>query len=91
MNEAQAYVVHYGGANQSYPNDATLMGYSEKNTWTLAVVDIPTLNDGEKIYFYVQAFNEKGVGKDDIEKAAYLNENSLGSAWSDAVVLAQTP
>lgn len=63
------------------------MGYSEQNSWTLTADDVPVLVEGDKIYIYIQTFTEKGVGADDIAKAAYLNENKLGSAWSKAVIL----
>lgn len=89
--KAQAYVIHYSNANESDPHDATMMGYSETTSWTLAAKDVPTLNSGEKLYLYVQTFNVKGRGATDIEKAAYLNEHELGSAWSDPVILTKTP
>ncbi|MDV7772408.1 DUF1071 domain-containing protein [Enterococcus hirae] len=73
--------------NESDPHEATFMGYSETTSWTLAAKDVPTLNSTDKIYLYVQTFNKKGTGANDIEKAAYLNENALGSAWSDPVIL----
>lgn len=63
------------------------MGYSEQNSWILSTDDVPTLAEGDKIYIYIQTFTEKGTGADDIAKAAYLNENKLGSTWSKAVVL----
>lgn len=87
VDGAQAYVIHYGDANQSDPHQAIKMGYSETNSWTLAAKDVPSLNSTDKIYLYVQTFNKKGTGANDIEKAAYLNENALGSAWSDPVIL----
>ena len=67
------------------------MGYSETPSWTLAAADVPALEAGDKIYLYVQTFNVKGRGANDIEKAAYLNEHELGSAWSDPVILTKTP
>lgn len=86
--EAQAYVSHYGNANQSDPHDAIMMGYSEKNSWTLATEIVPTLEPGNKIYLYVQAYNVLGKGKDEIEKAQYLYDGPFtGSAWSRPVVL----
>ncbi|EON3036600.1 fibronectin type III domain-containing protein [Enterococcus faecium] len=91
VTKAQAYVIHYGNANESDPHDATMMGYSETTSWTLAAKDVPTLNSGEKLYLYVQTFNVKGRGATDIEKAAYLNEHELGSAWSNPVILTKTP
>ncbi|MFS7400681.1 fibronectin type III domain-containing protein [Carnobacterium maltaromaticum] len=84
---AKSYVTHYAEANQSDPHQAVFMGYSEQNSWTLSADDVPALVEGDKIYIYIQTFTEKGVGADDIAKAAYLNENKLGSAWSKAVIL----
>lgn len=85
---AQAYVTHYGGANQSDPKDAKFMGYSETTTWTLKSADVPELEAGDKIYIYVQSFREKGEGANEIEKARFLNEGEFtGSAWSKEVVL----
>ncbi|WP_438766901.1 hypothetical protein [Enterococcus sp. DIV0436a] len=40
VDGAQAYVIHYGNANESDPHEATFMGYSETTSWTLAVKDI---------------------------------------------------
>lgn len=91
MEGAQAYVTHYGNANQSDPKQATMMGYSETNTWTLDAADVPTLTQDDKIYLYVQAYNVKGVGEDNIEKARYLHDGDfIGSAWSQPVELTKT-
>ncbi|HFD6482296.1 TPA: fibronectin type III domain-containing protein [Enterococcus hirae] len=91
VDGAQAYVIHYGNANESDPHDATMMGYSETPSWTLETKDVPSLVSTDKIYLYVQTFNKKGTGANDIEKAAYLNEHALGSAWSEPVILTKTP
>lgn len=89
---AKSYIVHYADANQSDPSRAVYMGYTETNSWTLAANDVPTLVDGDKIYFYVQAYNEVGQGASDIEKASYLHDGDfLGSAWSEPVILTKTP
>lgn len=81
-------MIHYGEANQSDPQQATFMGYSETNEWSLATANVPELQTGDKIYFYVQAYNEVGVGSDDSEKARYLHDGEfIGSAWSDPVIL----
>lgn len=88
IEDAQSYVLHYGNANQSEPTQAVNMGYTETNSWTLATGDVPTLTAGDKIYLYVQTYNQKGVGVDDIEKARYLHDGDfIGSEWSDPVVL----
>lgn len=87
VDGAQAYVIHYGDANESDPHKAVKMGYSETTSWKLDAADVPTLEAGDEIYFYVQAFNEIGEGASDIEKAAFLNENKLGSAWSEPIIL----
>jgi len=88
---AKAYVIHYGGANESDPHSAIFMGYTESATWTLAVGDVPVLAKDDKIYFYVQAYKDLGIGENDIEKARYLHDGDfLGSAWSDPVILTKT-
>lgn len=79
-----SYVIHYSGANQSEPSQATMMGYSETNSWILDGSKVPVASPGDKIYIYVQGFNETGQGATDVEKAAYLNENGFGSEWSAA-------
>ncbi|MFK4900598.1 fibronectin type III domain-containing protein [Lactococcus petauri] len=86
-NEAKAFVIHYGNANQSDPHEAIYMGYTESKSWTLSSADAPALQVGDKLYLYVQSFNEVGTGANDIEKAQYLNTNVLGSEWSKEVVL----
>ncbi|MDG6115429.1 fibronectin type III domain-containing protein [Lactococcus formosensis] len=88
VSEAQSYLIHYSGANQSDPKDAKFMGYSETNSWTLAAKDVPTLDTGDKIYLYVQSYREKGVGADDVAKAQYLHDGPFtGSAWSTVATL----
>ncbi|USI66437.1 fibronectin type III domain-containing protein [Lactococcus petauri] len=88
VSEAQSYLIHYSGANQSDPKDAKFMGYSESNSWTLNAVDVPELEVGDKIYLYVQSYREKGIGADDIAKAQYLHDGPFtGSAWSTVVML----
>ncbi|MDG6113748.1 fibronectin type III domain-containing protein [Lactococcus formosensis] len=88
VSEAQAYIVHYGNANQSDPHDAIFMGYTESNTWTLALENVPELQTGDKIYFYVQAYKQKGQGSTEVEKARYLHDGDfIGSSWSDVTVL----
>jgi hypothetical protein len=67
------------------------MGYTESNSWALASGDVPSLQPGDKLYLYVQTFNEVGTGANDIEKAQYLNTNALGSDWSEPVVLTVAP
>ncbi|EOS7999108.1 fibronectin type III domain-containing protein [Enterococcus hirae] len=85
---AKTYLTHYGNANQSDPKQAVNMGCTESNTWNLSVENIPLLEDGDKIYIYVQAYNELAVGADEVEKARYLHDGDfLGSAWSDPIVL----
>lgn len=79
-----SYVIHYSGANQPEPSQATMMGYSETNSWILDGSKVPAASPGDKIYLYVQGFNKVGQGATDVEKAAYLNENGFGSEWSAA-------
>ncbi len=88
VDEAQSYLTHYSGANQPDPKDATFMGYSETNSWTLQAADVPTLEAGDDIFIYVQAYKEKGIGTDDVEKAKYLHDGEFtGSDWSEPVML----
>ncbi|EPF4429093.1 hypothetical protein ACSSP6_004999 [Escherichia coli] len=87
VKNAKAYVLHYADANESDPKKAIYMGYTETTTWTLAAKDVPALEEEDKFYLYVQTFNVLGEGANDIEKAAFLNENKLGSAWSEPLVL----
>ncbi|WP_179189782.1 fibronectin type III domain-containing protein [Enterococcus faecium] len=84
---AKSYVIHYANANESDPHKAKMMGYSETNSWTLAAENVPSLVEGDKFYLYVQTFNELGEGSNEIEKAEFLNENKLGSAWSEPIIL----
>jgi len=64
------------------------MGYSETADWILSVADVPTLETGDEIYLYVQTYNDKGVGDNDLEKARYLHDGPFtGSAWSVPVVI----
>ncbi len=91
MEGAKSYLTHYGDANVSDPKKATKMGYTETSSWTLAAENVPSLNDGDKIYIYVQAYNELGVGDNDIEKARYLHDGPFtGSEWSKPVILTKT-
>ncbi|WP_029645118.1 hypothetical protein [Enterococcus faecalis] len=84
---AKSYVIHYANANESDPHRAVFMGYTETNTWTLSKEDLPENKAGDKLYFYVQTFNDLGKGTNDIEKASYLNTNKLGSAWSEPTII----
>lgn len=64
------------------------MGYTETNSWKLAASNVPTLKTGDKITLYVQAYVQKGLGANDVEKARYLHDGPfLGSAWSQKVEL----
>ncbi|WP_430609688.1 hypothetical protein [Enterococcus sp. DIV0876] len=64
------------------------MGYSTTNKWTLAAADVPASETGDKLYFYVQAYENLGVGATDVEKAQYLHDGDfLGSAWSKSITL----
>lgn len=85
---AKSYLTHYGDANVSDPKKAIKMGYTETSSWTLAAENVPALSEGDKIYIYVQAYNDLGGGADEIEKARYLHDGEfIGSAWSIPVVL----
>lgn len=88
VGKAQAYLTHYSEANHADPKDAKFMGYTETNSWTLQAADVPALKTGDKLYLYVQAYKEKGVGADDVAKAIYLHDGEFtGSAWSTVVIL----
>lgn len=64
------------------------MGYTETNSWKLNASDVPTLTTGDKITFYVQTYEQLGVGANDVEKARYLHDGPFtGSAWSQKVEL----
>lgn len=87
--EAKSYLIHYGPANSTDPHDAEFMGYSETTNFTLAAEDIPVgATTGDKIPFYVQAYNVIAPsGTTNVEKAAALHDatNITGSAWSSKV------
>ncbi|MDR2059471.1 MAG: fibronectin type III domain-containing protein [Lactococcus lactis] len=88
--KAKAYLIHYADANKTDPHDAKYMGYTETNSWTLATANVPTLVTGDKIYFYVQAYNVVAPsGTTEIGKAAALHDadNITGSAWSAPTIL----
>lgn len=79
---AQAYVVHYGDVGKT-TKDAVHLGYTEADNFTLAAADVPAHAAGDKVYFYVQAFDVAGTGADDAAKAQALNEgDDKGSAWA---------
>ncbi|MEG1487435.1 fibronectin type III domain-containing protein [Lactococcus sp.] len=84
-----AYLIHYGDANTTDPHDAKYMGYSETTKFTLAASDVPVgATTGDKIPFYVQAYNVVAPsGTTNVEKAAALHDapNITGSAWSTVV------
>ncbi len=85
-------MIHYGDANVSDPKQATKVGYTETTSWKLAAENVPALGAGDKIYLYIQTYNDVGVGADEIEKARYLHDGEfVGSAWSDPVILTKTP
>ncbi|WP_311924264.1 fibronectin type III domain-containing protein [Enterococcus avium] len=92
VDGAKAYIIHYGNANQSNPSDAAFMGYSETANWSLNTGDVPTLNDGDQLYFYVQTYNEVGIGDNDVDKAQYLHDGSFtGSEWSEPAIVTKNP
>lgn len=88
VSGAKSYLIHYSDANQSDPKQAIYMGYTESNAWTLFSSNVPTTESGDKLYFYVQAYDEVGVGSNDVEKARYLHDGEfVGSAWSKPAIL----
>lgn len=59
------------------------MEYTTDTSYTLSADKVPAHASGDKIYFYVQAFSDKGVGSTTEEQAEYLNAGQfLGSDWS---------
>lgn len=84
---AGSYVVHYGNANVTDPKQMIFMGYSATPSWTLDETNVPAMEDGDTITLAVMAYNEVGQGANDVEKAAWLNTNGHGSAWSELVTL----
>lgn len=88
VSEAKSYLIHYADANKTDPHDAKYMGYTETNSWTLAAENVPDLATGDKLYLYVQTYDEKGVGATEAAKAQYLHDGPyLGSAWSTPTIL----
>lgn len=83
MDKAQAYVVHCSPANDPDPKNAIFMFYSETSDYRFTPSKLQPHNAGDKLYFYVQTFEVKGVGANETEKAQYLNSTQFGSAWSD--------
>lgn len=79
---AKSYVIHYLNGDTSDGHEMIYMGYSETKTWTLTEATHGQPMTG-KWTLAVQAFDVVGQGANDIEKAAYLNEHALGSAWSN--------
>lgn len=64
------------------------MGYSETTSFILAAENIPAgATTGDKIPFYVQAYNHVAPsGTTNVEKAAALHDaNYIGSEWSSKV------
>ena len=88
VEDAKAYLIHYGPANAVDPHDAVFMGYSETNSWTLTAENVPVMNTGDKLNFYVQTFDDFGIGANEVEKAQYLHDGEFtGSAWSEPIEL----
>lgn len=66
--------------------DAIYMEYTETNSYTLTADKVPTHKTGDKIYIYVQTFDQTGVGDSTEAKAQYLNAGPfLGSDWTTGV------
>lgn len=83
MDKAQAYVVHCSPANDPDPKNAIFMFYTETSDYRFTPSKLQNHVAGDKLYFYVQTFEVKGVGANETEKAQYLNSTQFGSAWSD--------
>lgn len=90
-NGAKAYVTHYADANVTDAKQAVYMGYATGTDWSLAADKVPAHKLGDTITLYVQSFARVGTGADDIAKAADLNSNAKGTAWSAAVTVEFKP
>lgn len=92
VDGAQSYIVHYINKDTDTPSELTYMGYTETPKWTLddALATAPIANS--TFTLAVQAYREKGVGKDQVEKARYLHDGEfLGSEWSTPLLKVTTP
>lgn len=85
VDGAKAYVIHMGA--DDVPGNATVMYYTEDPVTELTVDDalVGETLSGVSKWFYIQAFDRLGEGANDVEKAQDLNENALGSEWSDTL------
>lgn len=82
VDGAKSYVLHYGDPGKT-TGDATYMEYATGTSYTLPADKVPAHVAGDKIYFYVQAFSDVGVGDTTEAQAEYLNAgNFTGSDWS---------
>lgn len=85
---AKSYIIHYGPPKDSDEKNAIFMEYSETNTFKLPASKVPvgSVQTGDLYYFWIQAYNELGVGATTEEKARYLHDGQFtGSAWSAAI------
>lgn len=86
VDGAKSYIIHASPANDQDPKNAIFMYYSETNSYRFTPSKLQPHEVGDKLYFYVQAYNELGVGADETEKARYLHDGDFtGSAWADVV------
>lgn len=86
VDGAQSYIIHASPANDSEPKNAIFMYYTETNSYRFTPSKLQPHEVGDKLYFYVQAYNELGVGANETEKARYLHDGEFtGSAWADVV------
>ncbi|MFK4917170.1 MULTISPECIES: fibronectin type III domain-containing protein [Lactococcus] len=91
VDGAKSYVIHASGANEDDPKDAVFMYYIEEPSYRFTPSKLQQHVPGDILRFYVQAYDELGVGADETEKAAYLHDGPFtGSAWSDVVEMTMT-
>lgn len=81
-----AWVGHRNNEGNTDPKEAKVLDYDEDKAIELTpeFVGVESLA-GMTIIYYIQEFNVKGEGDTDQDKAKYLNENELGSEWSESI------
>lgn len=83
--ETKSYVVHASPVNESDPHKAIFMYYTESPNYRFTPSNLQPHQPGDILRYWVQAFDEVGVGANETEKAEYLNVNKYGSEWSAVV------
>lgn len=83
--DTKSYVVHASPANETDPHKAIFMYYTEDPNYRFTPSNLQPHQPGDVLRYWVQAFDEVGVGANETEKAEYLNVNGYGSEWSSVV------